>query len=60
MILSTALLNTWDPQARYRDGDERITCLQIITLPLVCISLLFTFPIDLIIVPFQLRRWREE
>lgn len=59
-MLSRYILNLWDPESRYRDGDARITVGQVITAPAVCIGLLFTLPIDMFIVIFVLRLGRDE
>ena len=59
-MLSRALVDIWDPQSRYRDGEANITICQIATFPIISIGLLFTLPIDIFIVVFVLRLRREE
>jgi hypothetical protein len=59
-MLSRALLDIWDPQSRYRDGEAGLTICQVASLPIISIGLLFTLPVDVFIVVFVLRIRREE
>jgi hypothetical protein len=55
MFLTRKLLDKWDPEQNLRNGEQPITILQIITLPLVIIGFFLTIPIDIVTFPWQLR-----
>ena len=59
-MLSRGLLDLWDPGARFRDGAQRMTSLQGVSLPVVCVGLIFTFPIDVCIVLYVFRNHRDD
>lgn len=59
-MLSNGLLNLWDPGARFRDGDQRMTILQGVSLPVICIGLMFTVPIDVCIVLYVFRNRHDD
>ena len=59
-MLSRGLLDLWDPGARFRDGEQRITISQVLSLPVVCVGLIFTFPIDVCIVLYVFRNHRDD
>jgi hypothetical protein len=53
MFLTNFILNLWDPEAKFREDNHRITFLQIITLPLFVIGLIISFPIDILILTLR-------
>ena len=55
MILTRSLVDAWDPQWNFRNH-RRLTVLQCISIPLVVpIAILFTLPIDILTLPYQIR-----
>ena len=54
MIFSRNLIDKWDPDFKFRN-DTKLTCVQIITFPFLCIGLLFTLTVDLISLPVQMK-----
>lgn len=59
-MLSRGLLDLWDPGARFRDGDRPMTILQGVSLPVVCVGLIVTIPIDVCIVLYVFRNHRDD
>lgn len=55
MVFTRNLLDLWDPELKWRNGDKRITFIQIITIPFLCIGMIFTFTLDILTLPYQIR-----
>ena len=55
MMFTRNLIDLWDPELKLRNGDKRITCVQITTIPFLCIGIILTFTLDIITLPYQMR-----
>jgi len=55
MFLTNILLNFWDPEAKLREDNHRITFLQLITLPLLVVGLIISFPIDILVMVCKIK-----
>lgn len=61
MLFSRALIDMWDPSMEFRNGDRRMSCIQIVTIPVLSLGLFFSFWIDVATLPWQLRMiYRDE
>ena len=61
MLFTRGLIDLWDPELKLRNGEKKITILQVVTLPLVIVGIFFTFSLDIITLPWQLRAiYRDE
>ena len=56
MIFTRNLIDLWDPEMKYRDGDQPLSIFQIITIPLLIVGTTITFVLDVITLPYQLRQ----
>jgi len=61
MLFTRALIDKWDPELKLRNGEQRISILQVVTVPFLIIGVFFTFTIDIITLPWQIRHiYRDE
>jgi len=54
-MFTRALIDVWDPELKLRDGDERISVLQVITILFDILVGIITFMLDIITLPWQIR-----
>jgi hypothetical protein len=55
MLFTRNLIDLWDPGLLLRNGDKRISFLQVITIPFLATGMIITFIADLITLPYQLK-----
>lgn len=61
MIFTRALIDKWDPELKLRNGEQLISILQLISVPLLIIGICFTFTLDIITLPWQIKHiYRDE